>query len=101
MKNQPIYLDYNATTPCDPRVIETMLPYFCQVYANPANSYNPFGRAAARAVDKARESYHRHYCGYSVADKDHKHLMLDSSLLGIDGTCDALCYLIRARFGLS
>jgi cysteine desulfurase len=55
MVNQPIYLDYNATTPCDPRVIEKMLPYFGQVYANPANSYNPFGRAAARAIDQARE----------------------------------------------
>ena len=61
----------------------------------------PDAKKTIAAVDKARESYHRHYCGYSVADKDHKHLMLDSSLLGIDGTCDALCYLIRARFGLS
>lgn len=51
-------------------------------------------------VDKARESYHRHYCGYSMADKEHKHLMLDSSLLGVEGTCHALEFIIRARFDL-
>lgn len=51
-------------------------------------------------VDKARESYHRHYCGYSMSDKDHKHVMLDSSLLGIDGTCDLLVDIIRKRFHL-
>lgn len=49
-------------------------------------------------VDKARESYHRHYCGYSMSDKDYKHVMLDSSLLGIDGTCDLLVEIIKKRF---
>ncbi|MFT4108520.1 AAA family ATPase [Propionicimonas sp.] len=52
------------------------------------------------AVDKARESYQRHYCGYSMSNKEHKHLMLDSSLLGVEGTCAALEFIIRARFGL-
>lgn len=51
-------------------------------------------------VDKARESYHRHYCGYSMADKDYKHVMLDSSLLGVDGTCDVLVDIIKKKFGL-
>src|SRR5688500_4166987 len=55
MPNELIYLDYNATTPCDPRVVEKMLPYFSQLYANPANGYNHFGRAAARAIDQGRE----------------------------------------------
>ncbi len=55
MPNAPvIYLDYNATTPCDPRVVEKMLPYFNQFFANPANGYHPLGRAAARAIDDAR-----------------------------------------------
>jgi len=49
-----IYLDYNATTPCDPRVVEKMRPYFDELYANPANGYHRWGRQAARAVDDAR-----------------------------------------------
>lgn len=52
-------------------------------------------------VDKARESYHKHYCGYSMSDKDYKHIMLDSSLLGVDGTCDVLVDLIKKKFNLN
>ena len=52
------------------------------------------------SVDKARESYHRHYCGYSMSDKDYKHVMLDSSLLGVEGTCDVLVEIIKKRFNL-
>jgi len=52
------------------------------------------------SVDKARESYHRHYCGYSMSDKDYKHVMLDSSLLGVDGTCDVLADIIKKKFNL-
>lgn len=52
---KPIYLDYNATTPCDPRVIERMLPFFTEVYGNPANGLHRQGRLAARAVEEARE----------------------------------------------
>lgn len=54
-RQQAIYLDYNATTPCDPNVIKAMLPYFGEVYGNPANGYHVLGRAANRAVEKARE----------------------------------------------
>jgi len=50
------------------------------------------------SVDKARESYHRHYCGYVMSDKEHKHIMIDSSLLGVEGTCDILTEIIRKRF---
>lgn len=50
-----IYLDYNATTPCDPRVIERMMPFFAEVYGNPANGLHRQGRLAALAVDDARD----------------------------------------------
>lgn len=49
-------------------------------------------------VDKAREAYHKHYCGFSMSDKDYKNIMLDSSLLGVDGTCEVLSQIIRKRF---
>jgi len=52
----PIYLDHHATTPCDPRVVEAMLPYFTEDFGNPASITHQHGRKASMAVENARIS---------------------------------------------
>src|SRR5262245_63473399 len=51
---QPIYLDYNATTPIDPAVLEAMLPYLRAEFGNPSSAHT-YGKAAHDAVDRARQ----------------------------------------------
>ncbi|MDX1531160.1 MAG: cysteine desulfurase family protein, partial [Rhodothermales bacterium] len=52
---QPIYLDYNATTPVDPAVLEAMLPFFTEHFGNPSSTGHAFGWAAAEACEQGRE----------------------------------------------
>ncbi len=51
---KPIYLDYHASTPVDPRVLQAMLPYFTQDFGNPSSSHHAYGWTASSAVHDAR-----------------------------------------------
>jgi len=55
LEAKPIYLDYAATTPCDPRVVHAMVPYLYEQFGNPASRSHAYGWAAEEAVEIARE----------------------------------------------
>lgn len=55
MSSRPVYLDYHATTPVDPRVLEAMLPFFTERFGNPHSRQHAWGWDAEKAVDTARE----------------------------------------------
>jgi cysteine desulfurase len=54
MRKQPIFLDYNSTTPCFPEAVEAMLPFFSEKFANPSSAHFA-GREVSRALEGARE----------------------------------------------
>ncbi|HEU4522499.1 MAG TPA: cysteine desulfurase family protein [Thermoanaerobaculia bacterium] len=54
MAIDPIYLDHHATTPCDPRVVEKMLPFFTDLFGNPASLTHQHGRRAANHLEDSR-----------------------------------------------
>ena len=58
------------------------------------------GKRMIKKVDEAREAYHLQYAGFKPDDYNHKDLMINSSLLGVDGTAEYLADLIKKRFCL-
>ena len=69
----PIFMDAQSTTPCDPRVVEAMLPYFTEKFGHPASRNHPFGWEAEGAVDAARQKLAR-----LIGARDPKELVFTS-----------------------
>ncbi len=50
-------------------------------------------------VDKARMAYHKHFANYAPGDPGHKHIIINSELLDVEGTAQALAAIVRVKFG--
>jgi cysteine desulfurase len=93
MSKKLIYLDNNSTTPCDPRVIDAMVPYFYDLHGNAASRSHPFGWRSEEAVDYAREQV------ASLIQVDPKEIIFTSGATESDNLALKGVYEMYARKG--
>ena len=86
----PIYLDFNATTPCDLRVVEAMLPFFSVEFANPASRQHGPGRAAFMSLEKARKTVAQSIGARSASEFFYATATTESNNLALKGTAHTL-----------
>ena len=90
MSDDVIYLDYNASTPCDPRVVEAMLPYLTETFANPSSRSHGPGREAFSALEGAREVIARLLGARSITEIVFTSSATEGNNLALIGTARAL-----------
>ncbi len=93
MNERLIYLDNNATTPCDPRVVDEMLPFFYEKHGNAASGSHPFGWEAEEAVDYAREQI------ANLLDVDSKEIIFTSGATESDNLALKGAFQMYSRKG--
>ena len=99
MSARPIYLDYQATTPCDPRVVAAMLPYFTETFGNPHSLTHAYGREADMAV-KGAAHFHRQFSRDHVVTLATEHKCVLESTHALEAEGFKVTYLPVQRDGL-